>query len=168
MSSSGGVQYIGGYHDYIGGYHEYIRDVQYIGGYHFHIWGSKLVKTFQFLLKTPMYSWYPPHASWYPLMYSWYPPMYWPPPDVLMISRQCTHGIPAMYWTHIIQGENTIGCTRSYDKHCLQLFLDDPSLQPTVCLSPFKRGNQGKSAFHWTRKHIDDLPFNLGVKVLSN
>ena len=55
MSSSGAVQYIGGYHDYIGGYHEYIRDVQYIGGYHFHIWGSKLVKTFQFLLKTPMY-----------------------------------------------------------------------------------------------------------------
>ena len=36
MSTSGDVQYIGGYHDVCG--------------------GSKLVKTFQFLLKTPMYS----------------------------------------------------------------------------------------------------------------
>ena len=32
FSTSGGVQYIGGYHEYIGGYHEYIGGVQYIGG----------------------------------------------------------------------------------------------------------------------------------------
>ena len=46
MSTSGGVQYIRGYHEYIGGcsvhwgdnmrvsggYHEYIEEVQYIGG----------------------------------------------------------------------------------------------------------------------------------------
>ena len=50
MSTSGGVQYIGGiplvnrgmfstlegYHEYIGGYHEYIGDVQYIGGCSIH------------------------------------------------------------------------------------------------------------------------------------
>ena len=60
--------------------------------------------------------------------------------------------------------QNTIDCTRSYDKRRLRLFLDDPSLHFTFCLFPFKRDNQGKSAFHWTGKHIDDLPFNLGVK----
>ena len=32
MTTSGDVQYIGGYHDKYGGYHEYIGDVQYIGG----------------------------------------------------------------------------------------------------------------------------------------
>ena len=32
------------------------------------------------------------------------PPMYWTSPDVLMISPRCTHGIPPMYWTYIIQG----------------------------------------------------------------
>ena len=32
MSTSGDVQYIGGYHDTCGGYHEYMGDVQYIGG----------------------------------------------------------------------------------------------------------------------------------------
>ena len=65
-----------GYHDACGGYHEYIggclvhqgdtmstsgdilstsKDVQYIGGISWCTWGSRLVKTFQFLLKTPMY-----------------------------------------------------------------------------------------------------------------
>ena len=60
MSTSGGVPYIGGYHEYIGRYHEYIGgcsvnredimmhvgdikstsgDVQYIGGYHEYIGG---------------------------------------------------------------------------------------------------------------------------------
>ena len=55
MSTSGDVQYIGGYHEYIGGYHEYIggcsahrRDIM------IHV-GSNLIKSFQFLLKTPMY-----------------------------------------------------------------------------------------------------------------
>ena len=32
MSTSGDVQYIGGYHDTCEGYHEYMGDVQYIGG----------------------------------------------------------------------------------------------------------------------------------------
>ena len=112
---------------HVEGYHEYIRgcsvhwgilwvhqgyimsisgDVQYIGGISWCMWGSKLIKVFQVLLKTPMYwtspnvlmisprcthdippmySWYHPHASWYPPHAS-YPPMYWTSPDVLMIS----------------------------------------------------------------------------------
>ena len=32
MSTSGDIQYIGGYHDACGGYHEYIMNVQYIRG----------------------------------------------------------------------------------------------------------------------------------------
>ena len=52
MSTSGVFSTSGGYHYACGGYHEYIGDVQHIGGY---MWGSKLVKTIQFLLKTPMY-----------------------------------------------------------------------------------------------------------------
>ena len=50
------VQYIGGYHDACGGYHEYIegcsahqRDIM------MHL-GEQLDKSFQFLLKTPVYS----------------------------------------------------------------------------------------------------------------
>ena len=39
MSTSGDVQYIGGYPDMFGGYHDYIGDVQYIGGYHEYIGG---------------------------------------------------------------------------------------------------------------------------------
>ena len=74
-STSGGVQYIRGYHDACGGYHEYIGgclvhrrdimstlgdimstsgDVQYIGGYH-NACGEQVGKTIPFLLKTPMY-----------------------------------------------------------------------------------------------------------------
>ena len=59
--------------------------------------GSKFLKHFWFLLKTPMY-WTSPDV----LMIS---------PDVLiMVSPQCTepppmHWNPPMYWTHIIQGE---------------------------------------------------------------
>ena len=58
FSTSGDVQYIGGfstlggYHEYIRQYHEYIRGVQYIGVCHdaygdimMHV-ASKLVKTF--------------------------------------------------------------------------------------------------------------------------
>ena len=148
ISTSGDVQYIGGYHDECGGYHEYIggcsvhrkepwvhqgdimstsEDVQYIGGISWYMWGSNLIKSFQFLLKTPMY-WTSPNvlmiSPWcthgmYPPMYSWYPPdilmvslrctehppIYsWYPPNVLMVFPRCTHGIPPMYWTHIIQG----------------------------------------------------------------
>ena len=62
--------------------------------------GGQVDKSLWFILKTPMYSWYPPRASWYP-------------PDVLMISPRrihgiprCTYGISPMYWTHIIQGGN--------------------------------------------------------------
>ena len=81
----GGVQYIGGSMSTLGWYHEYIGGVQYIRGISWCMRGSKMVKTFQFLLKTPMY---------------------WISPNVLMISPQCTHdipqcthGIPLMYWT---------------------------------------------------------------------
>ena len=78
VSTSGHVQYIRGYHYECGGYHVYIGDVQYIGevrlvhlggGYHEYIGGcsahqrdivmhlgEQLDKSFQFLLKTPMYS----------------------------------------------------------------------------------------------------------------
>ena len=56
ISTLGDVQYIGGYHDACGGYHEYIegcsvhqRDIM------MHL-GEQLDKSFQFLLKTPVYS----------------------------------------------------------------------------------------------------------------
>ena len=76
MSTSEDVQCIGGYHDECGRYHEYIggfsvhrRDTMSTsGGYHEYIGGcsvhrrdimihvgSNLIKSFQFLLKTPMY-----------------------------------------------------------------------------------------------------------------
>ena len=52
----GDAQYTGGYHDACGGYHEYIegcsahpRDIM------MHL-GEQLDKSFQFLLKTPVYS----------------------------------------------------------------------------------------------------------------
>ena len=94
----------GEYHDACGGYHEYnggcsvhwgditmhvgdimstSGNVQYIGGISRCMWGSKLIKVFQFLLKTPMYSTSPdvlmisPHMhDDIPPMYSWYPLMY--------------------------------------------------------------------------------------------
>ena len=58
-----------GYHEYIGGCSVHWRDtmsilldimttlgnVQYIGGISLYIWGNNLIKSFQFLLKTPMY-----------------------------------------------------------------------------------------------------------------
>ena len=69
------------------------------GGYHVHV-GSKLIKVFQFLLKTLMY-WTSPDYSWYPTgvlmiypMYSWYTRCTHDIPDVLMISPRCTHVIP--------------------------------------------------------------------------
>ena len=76
MSTSGDVQYIGGYHAECEEYHEYIggcsvhwRDTmstsgeyhEYIGGCSVHRRdimihvGEQLDKSFQFLLKTPMY-----------------------------------------------------------------------------------------------------------------
>ena len=88
----------GGYHDECGGYHEYIggcsvhrRDTistsdgyhEYIGGISWYMWGSNLINPFDFCWKL--------QSTEHPPMYSWYPP------DVLMISPQCTHGIPHMY-----------------------------------------------------------------------
>ena len=145
MSTSGGyheyigdVQYIGGYHDecggtmstsgdvqYIGGIPWVHRgdimstsgDVQYIGGISWYMWGSNLIKSFQFLLKTPMHWTSPsvlmisprcthdiprcthgfPRCTEHPPMYSWYPPTcIMIPPDVLNIPR-CTHDIPPMH-----------------------------------------------------------------------
>ena len=136
----------GGYHDKCGGYHEYIggcsvhwrdtmstsvdimitsRDVQYIGGVSKYMCWSKLIKSFQFLLKSPMYRTsldvlmiFPRCTHDIALMYSWYPPdllnipqcthgishmyhdipsMYWTSPDVLMISSQCTHDMSPVY-----------------------------------------------------------------------
>ena len=46
MSTSGDIQYIGGYHDECGRCSVHRRDT---------MWGSNLIKSFQFLLKTPMY-----------------------------------------------------------------------------------------------------------------
>ena len=60
---------VGGYHEYIGGCSVHRRDTmstsggyhEYIGGCSVHrrdimiMWGSNLIKSFQFLLKTPMY-----------------------------------------------------------------------------------------------------------------
>ena len=37
FSTSGGVQYIGGYHECIGGYHEYFGGIQYIGDIMMHV-----------------------------------------------------------------------------------------------------------------------------------
>ena len=43
FSTSGDVQYIGGFHEYIGGYHEYIGGYHdACGGYHEYIGGSFL------------------------------------------------------------------------------------------------------------------------------
>ena len=141
FSTSGDVQYMGGYHEYIGACSVHWRDTMSTSGeYHEYIEGcsvhqrdimmrvgEQLDKSFQFLLKTPVYSWYPPMYSWFPwctehpLMYSWYPLMYWTSPNELMVSPHmlhdipnilniphcihditppwCTHGIPPMYWT---------------------------------------------------------------------
>ena len=91
-STSGDVQYIGGIPwVHRGNIMSTSWDVQYIGGISWYMWGSNLIKSFQFLLKTPMY---------------------WTSPDVLMISPRCTHdiprcthgiprcthGIPPLYW----------------------------------------------------------------------
>ena len=98
MSKSGDVQYIREIpwvHWWISWVHRGMFST--LGGGD--MWGSKVTKAFQFLLKSwctehlSMYSWYRPHASWYP-------PMYWTSPYVLMTSpnvlntHRCTHDIP--------------------------------------------------------------------------
>ena len=104
MSTSGDVQNIGDIMMHVGGTVSTSRDVQYVGGYHEHIgkiswcmWGSKLIKAFQFLLKAPMYWTSPnvlmisPRCIEHPPMYSWYiPDVLMISPDVLMVSPQCT------------------------------------------------------------------------------
>ena len=96
---------VGGYHEYIGGcsvhwgntmrtsggYHEYIVACSVHRGIAWCMWGSKLIKSFQFLLKTLMYSWYQPRCTEHPPMYSWYPPyVLIISPNVLMVSLWCT------------------------------------------------------------------------------
>ena len=79
------VQYIGGIPwVHRGDITSTLGDVQCIGGLSWYMWGSNLIKSFQFLLKTPMY-WTSPNV----LMIS---------PDVLMVSPWCTEH-PPMYWT---------------------------------------------------------------------
>ena len=82
-----------------------LGDVQYIGGVSWYMWGSNLLKSFQFLLKTPMY-WTSPNVlniprctRDIPQCTHGIPPMYWTPPDVLMVSPYMYHDIPPMYWT---------------------------------------------------------------------
>ena len=127
MSTSRDVQYIGVYHDasdimiHVGGYHEYI---QYKS------------KAFIKLLSNmnhdvpPMYSWCPPDVLMVsPRCTHGIPPMYWTPHSVLMISPTwimislpwTEH--PPMYWTHIIQGET------------IQILILKPNTNEQVILS---------------------------------
>ena len=79
ISTSGGVQYIGGISwVHRGDIMSTSGDVQYIRVF------NRNWKEFIKLL---------------PRMYHDIPPMYWTSPDVLMIFPRCTHGIPPMYWT---------------------------------------------------------------------
>ena len=95
MSTLGDVQYIGGIPwVHRGDIMSTSGNVQYIGGISWYMWGSNLIKSFQFLLKTPMY-WTSPNVLNMPRCTHDISPMYsWYPPDVLMISPRCTHGIP--------------------------------------------------------------------------
>ena len=108
MSTLGGVQYIGGYHDACGGYHEYIGGYhEYIGGCSVHRGdimihvGEQVGKILSISIENPdvlnilrcteipdvlMIS--PRCTHGIPPMYSWYPP------DVLMVSLHMHHDIP--------------------------------------------------------------------------
>ena len=113
MSTSGDVQYIGGIPwvhrgdtmSTSGDIMSTSGDVQYIGGVPWYLWGSNSIKSFEFLLKTPMY--------WtsldvlnisrcthdIPPMYLNTPPMYsWHPPTCIMISPRCTEHPPMYSW----------------------------------------------------------------------
>ena len=122
MSTSGGVQYIGGiswvhrgdimstsggYHDTCGGIpwvhggcsvhrgdnHEYIGGISWVHR-------GDIMSTSEDVQYIGVFN-----RNWkdfiklLPHMYHDIPPMYWTSPDVLMISPRCTHGIPPMYWT---------------------------------------------------------------------
>ena len=68
-------------------------DVQYIGEIPWCMRGGKVIKPFNLY-------WKPRCTHDIPHMHHDIPPMYlWYPPDVLMVSLWCTHGIPPMYWT---------------------------------------------------------------------
>ena len=87
-----------GYHEYIGGCSVHQRDIMT------HV-GEQLDKILSIsiensdVLNIPWCTHDIPQCTEHPPMYSWYPP------DVLMVSLQCTehprctHGIPPMYWT---------------------------------------------------------------------
>ena len=100
----GGVQYIGGYidacggyHDYIGGYHEYIgRYHEYIGRCSVH-WGDIMMHVGEQVGKNLSISIENTNVLNIPRCTHDIPPMYsWYPPDVLMVSPQCTEH-PPMY-----------------------------------------------------------------------
>ena len=86
---------LGGYHDACGGYHEYIR------GYHEYIASHASWFPPDVLMISPGCTYTIPPMYWTPLMYSRYPS------NVLMVSPWCTE-YPLMYWTHIIQGMNSL------------------------------------------------------------
>ena len=97
MSTLGGVQYIGGYHENIGGYYEYIGDTMSTSGgggggdIMMHV-GEQVGKNLSISIENPDVLNIPrsthdipqcthgiPRCTEHPLMYSWYPP------DVLKI-----------------------------------------------------------------------------------
>ena len=93
-----------------------LGDFQYIGGISWYMWGSNLIKSFQFLLKTPMYLTSPDVLMISPPMYSWYPPrcthgsppMYWTPPDVLNIPRCTEHTLYRVVLNNLHSTEPTL------------------------------------------------------------
>ena len=86
MSTSGDVQYIGGYHDACGEISWVHRGMFNTSGFWY--------KLKDFLSPcSPTCIMISPRCTEHPPMYSWYPP------DVLVVSPRCTHGIPPMYWT---------------------------------------------------------------------
>ena len=101
FSTSGGVQYIGGYHEHIGGCSVHRRDIM------IHV-GEQLDKILSISIEDSDVLNIPRCTHDIPPMYSWYPPMYsWYPPNVLMVYPRCTehprcthdilrctHGIP--------------------------------------------------------------------------
>ena len=131
------IQYIGGHYQYIGGISWVHRgmfstsggcsvhrgdvstsgDVQYIGGISWYMWGSNLIKSFQLLLKTPMY---------WTSRCTKHLPMYSYPATCTMVSPtcnipRCTHDIPPMYlWypsnvlniTDVLNPSNVLNITR--------------------------------------------------------
>ena len=113
------AQYIRGCSVHRGGTMSTLGSVQYIGGKSWCMWGSKMIKAFQFILKTPVYWTSPnifmisptcimisPNVLNIPsvLMVSSHMhhdilPVCWRSPDVFMLSPHMHHDIFPMYWT---------------------------------------------------------------------